>query len=98
MSQRGEQRTKRDAGHGRERWSSWQRKRRRELGQNFLKDKRVARRIVAESGVEKGDLVVVPSWTACQIQAETGFDLFRFGDQPIVEKLAFARTYVEDET
>lgn len=47
--------------------------------------------------VEKGDLVVVPSWTAWQIQAETGFDLFKFGDQPIVEKLNFNRTFVEGE-
>jgi 23S rRNA (adenine-N6)-dimethyltransferase len=36
----------------------WQRKRRRELGQNFLKDKRVARRIVEEARVDKDDLVV----------------------------------------
>ena len=47
--------------------------------------------------VEKGDLVVVPSWTAWQIQAETGCDLFKFGDQPIVEKLNFNRTFVEGE-
>ncbi|WP_366139842.1 hypothetical protein [uncultured Kocuria sp.] len=38
-----------------------------------------------------------PSWTAWQIQAETGFDLFTFGDQPIVEKLNFNRTFVEGE-
>jgi 23S rRNA (adenine-N6)-dimethyltransferase len=58
MSQRGGQRTKRVAEHGRERWSSGQLKCRRELGQNFLKGKRVARRIVAESGVGKDDLVL----------------------------------------
>ena len=58
MSQRGEQRTKRNTEHGRGRWSSGQRKCQRELGQNFLKDKRLARRIVAESGAGKGDLVV----------------------------------------
>ena len=40
------------------RWSDGQSKRRRELGQNFLKDKRVARRVVAETGVGKDDLVV----------------------------------------
>lgn len=44
--------------HGRERWSNEQRKSRRELGQNFLKDKPVAGRIVAESGVGMDDLVV----------------------------------------
>jgi 23S rRNA (adenine-N6)-dimethyltransferase len=58
MSHRGEQRAKRIAEHGREKWSSEQRKIRRELGQNFLKDKRVARRIVAECGVGKDDLVL----------------------------------------
>ena len=42
--------------HGR--WSREQRKRRRELGQNFLTDKRVARRIAAESGVGEDNLVV----------------------------------------
>ena len=47
--------------------------------------------------VERGDLVVVPSWTAWQIQAETGFDLFKFGDQPIIEQLNFNRTFVEGE-
>lgn len=54
MPQRDERRAKR----GRIRWSNDQRKRRRKLGQNFLKDKRVARRVVAESGVGQGDLVV----------------------------------------
>ena len=48
----------RRAKHGRSRWSNEQRKRRRELGQNFLKDERVARRVGAESGVGKDDLVV----------------------------------------
>jgi hypothetical protein len=44
--------------HGRKRWDHRQRRRRRELGQNFLKNRRIARQIVAESGVEKDDLVV----------------------------------------
>lgn len=44
--------------YGREKWSNEGRRRRRELGQNFLKDKRVARRIVDESGVGGEDLVV----------------------------------------
>ncbi len=52
------QRDERPAKHGRGRWSEKQRKRRRELGQNFLKDERIARRIVAASGVGKDDLVV----------------------------------------
>ena len=51
-------RDKRRAKRGRGGWSDEQRERRRELGQNFLKDERVAGRVVAESGVGKGDLVV----------------------------------------
>lgn len=58
MSQRDKRHAKHSAEHGRGRWNNEQRKRRRELGQNFLKEKRVARRIVAESGVGKDDLVV----------------------------------------
>jgi 16S rRNA (adenine1518-N6/adenine1519-N6)-dimethyltransferase len=54
MPRRDEPRAK----HDRVGWSKEQRKRRRELGQNFLRDKRVARRVVAESGVGEGDLVV----------------------------------------
>lgn len=56
MPQRDED--ERRAKHGRSRWSDKQRKRRRELGQNFLKDRRIARRVVAESCVGKDDLVV----------------------------------------
>ena len=41
-----------------EKWSDDRRRSRRELGQNFLKDRRIARRIVAESGVGKDDFVV----------------------------------------
>src|SRR3712207_9503932 len=58
MPQKGKRAAKRDAHPGREKWSNRRRKSRRELGQNFLKDKRVAKWIVAESGVGKGDLVV----------------------------------------
>jgi 23S rRNA (adenine-N6)-dimethyltransferase len=58
MSRRDEGSAKRNAHPARKKWSDKERKSRRELGQNFLKDKRVARRIVAWSGVGKGDLVV----------------------------------------
>src|SRR3712207_2614049 len=58
MSKRVDRRAKRNAHPGHKKWSNKERKSRRELGQNFLKDKRVARRIVAECGVGKGDLVV----------------------------------------
>jgi 23S rRNA (adenine-N6)-dimethyltransferase len=54
MPRRDERRAKR----GRSAWSNERRKRRRELGQNFLTDERVARRLVGESGVGEDDLVV----------------------------------------
>jgi len=43
--------------------------------------------------VEKGDLVVVPSWSALTLTTDDGVDLFRFGDQPIIERLGFGRTH-----
>jgi 23S rRNA (adenine-N6)-dimethyltransferase len=61
MSPKDKRSAKRNANHGRRKWSKWgnhQRKSRRELGQNFLKDKRVARQIAAQSGVGKDDFVV----------------------------------------
>lgn len=42
-----------------------------------------------------GDLFVIPSWTPWSLQAETQFDLFRFSDAPIMERLGFARSNVE---
>jgi 23S rRNA (adenine-N6)-dimethyltransferase len=53
-----QRRDRRPTGRGRDKWSDNRRRRRHELGQNFLKDRRIARRIVAESGVGKDDLVV----------------------------------------
>jgi 23S rRNA (adenine-N6)-dimethyltransferase len=58
MQRRGGRHTKPDTGRGKEKWSDERRRNRRELGQNFLKDGRIARRIVAQSGVGKDDLVV----------------------------------------
>jgi 23S rRNA (adenine-N6)-dimethyltransferase len=58
MQRRGGRPTKPDTGRGKEKWSDDRRSSRRELGQNFLKDRRIARRIVAESGVGKDDFVV----------------------------------------
>lgn len=49
-----------------------------------------------EHKLAKGDMFVVPSWVAWSLQAETLFDLFRFSDAPIMERLNFARTLVED--
>lgn len=50
----------------------------------------------AETKLEKGDIFVVPSWVSWSLHAETQFDLFRFSDAPIVERLAFARTSTEE--
>jgi gentisate 1,2-dioxygenase len=44
--------------------------------------------------LEKGDMFVVPSWIPWSLQAETPFDLFRFSDAPIMEKLNFMRSDV----
>lgn len=45
--------------------------------------------------LEKGDIFVVPSWVSWSLQAQTMFDLFRFSDAPIVERLHFDRTRIE---
>lgn len=50
-----------------------------------------------EHRLERGDLVVVPSWADFSLQAETELDLFRFSDQPIIERLALSRVYVPEE-
>ncbi len=49
-----------------------------------------------EHRLEKGDMFVVPSWVKWLLQAETGFDLFRFSDAPIIERLHFARSQVDE--
>ena len=46
--------------------------------------------------LEKGDIFVVPSWVPWSLQAETSFDLFRFSDAPIMERLHFDRTEVAE--
>jgi gentisate 1,2-dioxygenase len=42
-----------------------------------------------------GDIFVIPSWVPWSLQAETQFDLFRFSDAPIMERLNFMRSHVE---
>ncbi len=37
--------------------------------------------------VERGDLVVVPSFQPLRVQSDSGIDLFRFSDTPVIEKL-----------
>lgn len=49
-----------------------------------------------EHKLDKGDMFVVPSWVSWSIQAEGQFDLFRFSDAPIIERLNFARIHVEE--
>ena len=46
--------------------------------------------------LEKGDMFVVPSWIPWYLQAQTQFDLFRFSDAPIMEKLNFMRTQIDE--
>ncbi len=58
MQRRDGRHTKPDTGRGKGKWSDDRRKSRCELGQTFLKDRRIAHRIVAKSGVGKDDLVV----------------------------------------
>ena len=41
--------------------------------------------------LETGDLFAVPSWVAWSLQAETGLDLFRFSDAPVMERLGYMR-------
>ncbi len=48
-----------------------------------------------EHRLDIGDMFVIPSWISWSLQAETQFDLFRFSDAPIMERLNFARTHVE---
>ena len=45
--------------------------------------------------LDKGDLFVIPSWIPWSLEAESQFDLFRFSDAPIMERLHFMRTKVE---
>ena len=45
--------------------------------------------------LETGDLFVVPSWVSWSLEAETTFDLFRFSDAPIIERLGFMRVAVD---
>lgn len=49
-----------------------------------------------EHHVERGDMVVVPSWAPMSLTTDDGLDLFRFGDQPVVEALGLARSHVVD--
>jgi gentisate 1,2-dioxygenase len=49
------------------------------------------------TSIEVGDLFVIPSWIDWSLNAETTFDLFRFSDAPIIERLSFMRTQVDNK-
>lgn len=49
-----------------------------------------------ETTLQKGDVFVVPSWVSWSLRSDSQFDLFRFSDAPIMERLHFARVQVED--
>ena len=51
-----------------------------------------------EHRLEKGDMFVVPSWVPWSLWAEQAFDLFRFSDAPIMERLHFARSHIGADT
>ena len=71
---------------------------RREVGSSVFQVFEGAGAVVmngVEHKLEKGDMFVVPSWIQWSLQAESRFDLFRFSDAPIMERLNFARTKIE---
>jgi len=71
---------------------------RREVGSSVFQVFQGAGAVVIEGVSHKldiGDLFVIPSWASWSLAAETQFDLFRFSDAPIMERLNFARTHVE---
>jgi gentisate 1,2-dioxygenase len=45
--------------------------------------------------LERGDMFVIPSWVPWSLQAESRFDLFRFSDAPIMERLHFDRVHID---
>lgn len=49
-----------------------------------------------ETVLEIGDMFVIPSWVEWSLQAESQFDLFRFSDAPIMERLNFDRIMVKE--
>lgn len=71
---------------------------RREVGSSVFQVFEGAGEVVlggAAYALDTGDLFVVPSWVPWALRAGTQFDLFRFSDAPIMERLGFMRTTVE---
>lgn len=51
-----------------------------------------------EHPLSTGDIVAVPSWVSWSLHANSQFDLFRYNDGPIIDRLHFTRTYIPQET
>ncbi|MCJ1675476.1 cupin domain-containing protein [Rathayibacter sp. VKM Ac-2929] len=47
-----------------------------------------------EHRLTTGDLFTVPSWVPWSLHADSQFDLFRFTDGPLIERLGFGRTFI----
>jgi len=74
---------------------------RREVGSTIFQVFQGRGTVVIDGVAQKldiGDIFVIPSWVRWSLQGETQFDLFRFSDAPIIERLNFARTIVEAGT
>ncbi len=73
---------------------------RREVGSTVFQVFEGSGAVVIDGTTHKldiGDMFVVPSWVSWSLQAESQFDLFRFSDAPIMERLNFGRTHVDVE-
>lgn len=64
---------------------------RREVGSMVFEGKGSVGMEGVEHKLDIGDIFVNPSWIPWSLQANTQFDLFRFSDAPIMERLNFAR-------
>ncbi|WAL69680.1 cupin domain-containing protein [Amycolatopsis cynarae] len=73
---------------------------RREVGSSVFQVFEGRGEVVLDGTVHRlcqGDLFVVPSWVSWSLRAEERFDLFRFSDAPIMERLRFDRVHFEGE-
>ncbi|MEM7599680.1 MAG: cupin domain-containing protein [Pseudomonadota bacterium] len=74
-------------------------KERREVGSNVFQVFEGQGAVVlngVRTQLETGDMFVAPSWIPFAFEAETQFDLFRFSDAPIMERLNFMRQAVSE--
>ena len=71
---------------------------RREVGSSVFQVFEGAGSVVlgdTEHRLDVGDLFVVPSWVPWSLHAGGQFDLFRFSDAPIMERLHFHRVHID---